>query len=179
MKRYQDWAKREHSSGQQVITLALAGLLIVGMIPFLVVVGSLAIDRWLQLPSFFVGAINPIAGLILAFSGLGLGLWSIHAQITIGRGTPVPLVPTKKLVVQPPFTYCRNPMTLGTILAYLGVCVWIGSISALGIVAILTTLLLSYVKFIEEKELAARFGAEYLAYKRETPFILPRKPRVK
>jgi len=44
---------------------------------------------------------------------------------------------------------------------------------------ILTALLLSYVKFIEEKELAARFGAEYLAYKRETPFILPRKPRVK
>jgi protein-S-isoprenylcysteine O-methyltransferase Ste14 len=106
-------------------------------------------------------------------------LWSIEAQLTIGGGTPVPLVPTKKLVVRAPFTYCRNPMTLGTILAYLGVCVWIGSISALGIVVILMTALLLYIKLIEEKELEARFGAEYLAYKRETPFILPRKPRAK
>jgi protein-S-isoprenylcysteine O-methyltransferase Ste14 len=178
MKRYQDWAKREHSTGQWMITLALAGLLIVVTIPFLMVVASLAIDRWLHLPTFFVGVINPILGVILAFLGLGLGLWSIHAQITIGGGTPVPLVPTKKLVVRPPFTYCRNPMTLGTFLAYLGVCVWIGSISAILLVLILTTILLVYVKLIEEKELEARFGAEYLEYKRSTPFILPRKPRV-
>ncbi len=179
MKRYQEWAKREHSTGQWLITFALAGILIVLTIPFLVVVASLAIDRWLGLPDFYVGMINPIAGLIMAVVGLSLGLWSIQAQITIGRGTPVPLVPTKKLVVQPPFTYCRNPMTLGTILAYLGVCVWIGSISALVIVLILASLLLLYIKRIEEKELEARFGAEYLEYKRSTPFILPRKPRAK
>mgnify|MGYP001076588802 CR=1 FL=1 len=177
--KFMRWASREHSTGKQILTMALAGLLIVVTLPFLVVVAGLAMDRWLYLPSFAVGAINPIAGVLLAGLGLGLGLWSVEAEITIGEGTPVPLVPTQKLVVQPPFTYCRNPMTLGTILAYLGVCVWIGSISALVIVAILTTLLLAYVKFIEEKELAARFGADYLAYKRETPFILPRKPRVK
>jgi protein-S-isoprenylcysteine O-methyltransferase Ste14 len=179
MKRYQEWAKREHSTGQWLITLVLAGLLIVVTIPFLVVIASLAIDRWLGLPSFAIGAINPIAGFILAVLGLGLGLWSIQAQITIGKGTPVPMVPTKKLVVQAPFTYCRNPMTLGTIVAYLGVCVWIGSISALVIVLILSLSLTLYIKLLEEKELEARFGAEYLAYKRSTPFILPRKPKLK
>jgi protein-S-isoprenylcysteine O-methyltransferase Ste14 len=31
-----------------------------------------------------------------------------------------------------------------------------------------------YIKLIEEKELEARFGLDYLAYKRNTPFILPR-----
>ena len=46
--------------------------------------------------------------------------------------------------------------------------------SAIVIVVIFTTILLLYVKFIEEKELEARFGVEYKAYKRETPFILPR-----
>lgn len=86
----------------------------------------------------------------------------------------MPVMPTQKLVVIRPFTYCRNPMTLGTILAYLGVCVWIGSISAVVIVLIFTILLLLYVKLLEEKELEARFGAEYLEYKRNTPFILPR-----
>jgi protein-S-isoprenylcysteine O-methyltransferase Ste14 len=177
MKRYQNWAKRDHSAGQWLITLALAGLLIVVTIPFLMVIASLAIDRWLGLPGFAVGAINPIAGFIMAVLGLGLGLWSIQAQITIGRGTPVPMVPTKKLVVQAPFTYCRNPMTLGTILAYLGVCVWIGSIAALVIALILSLSLILYIKLLEEKELEARFGAEYLAYKRRTPFILPRRPK--
>jgi len=178
MKRYQNWARREHSTGRWVVTLVLAGLLIVGIIPFLVVVASLSIDSWLGLPSFAIGAINPIAGFILAALGLGLGLWSIQAQLKIGQGTPVPMVPTKKLVMQAPFTYCRNPMTLGTIIAYLGICVWIGSISALVIVLILATCLILYIKLLEEKELAVRFGAEYLEYKRRTPFIIPRRPKV-
>ena len=177
MKRYQNWAQQEATTGKQVITLALAGTLIVGLIPFLVAKASLALDRQLGLPDLYTGPVNLIAGGLLAVVGLGLGLWSVLAELTIGQGTPVPLVPTKKLVVQPPFTYCRNPMTLGTILAYLGLCVCVGSLSALGIALILATLLLSYVKFIEEKELEARFGAEYLEYKRTTPFILPRKPR--
>ena len=28
------------------------------------------------------------------------------------------IMPTERVVVQPPFTYCRNPMPLGTILGY-------------------------------------------------------------
>jgi protein-S-isoprenylcysteine O-methyltransferase Ste14 len=30
---------------------------------------------------------------------------------------------------------------------------------------------------MEEKELAERFGEEYLAYRRDVPFIIPRIPR--
>jgi protein-S-isoprenylcysteine O-methyltransferase Ste14 len=179
MKRYQDWANREHSTRQWVVTLLLAGLLLVVIIPFVLINYCPGIDRRLHLPDFYIGVVNLIAGLTLMISGLGFAQWSIYAQITIGKGTPVPMVPTKKLVVQAPFTYCRNPMTLGTIVAYLGLCVCIGSISAIVIVLGLTTLLLLYVKLLEEKELAARFGAEYLEYKRSTPFILPRKPRAK
>jgi protein-S-isoprenylcysteine O-methyltransferase Ste14 len=177
MKRYQDWAKREHSDTQWLITLALAGTLIVGIVPFLVAKASLALDRRLGLPDFYTGPINILAGLILAGVGLGLGLWSVLAEITIGKGTPVPLVPTTKLVVQPPFTYCRNPMTLGTIVAYLGLCVAIGSLSSLAIVFCLASLLILYIKRLEEKELAGRFGEAYLDYKRKTPFIIPRKLR--
>jgi protein-S-isoprenylcysteine O-methyltransferase Ste14 len=77
-------------------------------------------------------------------------------------------------VVQPPFTYCRNPMTLGTILGYGGIAVWLGSVSAVGIVAAVGALLLVYVRTVEEKELEARFGPAYQEYKRTTPFLLPR-----
>jgi protein-S-isoprenylcysteine O-methyltransferase Ste14 len=35
-------------------------------------------------------------------------------------------------------------------------------------------LLILYLKRIEEKELAERFGDAYLAHKREVPFIIPK-----
>jgi protein-S-isoprenylcysteine O-methyltransferase Ste14 len=34
--------------------------------------------------------------------------------------------------------------------------------------------LLTYIKLAEEKEMIARFGEEYLAYRRRVPFIIPR-----
>ncbi|OGN90472.1 MAG: hypothetical protein A2Y88_03005 [Chloroflexi bacterium RBG_13_48_10] len=173
MKKFQDWARQEYSPRQRLITLGLAGILFILILPFLLVVCSSAIDHWLNLPRFSAGEINPIIGLLLAFGGISLGLWSIQAQMTIGNGTPVPIMPTQKLVVKAPFAFCRNPMTLGTFIAYAGISVWIGSISAMAIVVILTIILLLYIKYIEEKELEARFGLEYLEYKQRTPFILP------
>jgi len=66
-------------------------------------------------------------------------------------------------------------MTLGTILAYLGVVIWVGSYTALLAIVALALLLLGYLKLIEEKELEMRFGQEYVAYKQNTPFILPNR----
>jgi len=174
MNKYQDWAKREYSLKQHLIVFGFAGILLLLIIPYLLIVSSAAIDDLLNLPKLEFGLITLIVGLLLILGGLSLGLWAIEAQVSIGRGTPVPVIPTQKLVVQAPFTYCRNPMTLGTFVGYLGFCLLIGSISAIAIVLCLMILLLSYVKFIEEKELEARFGVEYLEYKQCTPFILPR-----
>lgn len=177
MNRYRKWASQEHSTGKQVLTLAVAGLLLVVLIPYLLIKYCPGLDQRWHLPDFYGGVVNLTVGIAMIGLGLGLAWWSIYRQLTIGQGTPVPIAPTKKLVVRAPFTYCRNPMTLGTIVAYLGLCVCIGSISAILIILILATVLLLYIKLLEERELEARFGAEYLAYKRSTPFILPRKPR--
>jgi len=81
---------------------------------------------------------------------------------------------TQKLLISGPFKQCRNPMTLGTILLYLGVSIIAGSLSALVIVVLLMSLLMLYLKNIEEKELEIRFGEDYLKYKSKTPFIIPR-----
>jgi protein-S-isoprenylcysteine O-methyltransferase Ste14 len=174
MKRFQDWAIREYSLQQRLTLLAFAGVLFVLILPYLLVVSSAALDQFLHLPRFTAGLINPLVGLVLIVAGGFLALWSIYVQVTIGSGTPVPVMPTRKIVVKGPFVYCRNPMTLGTVIAYLGIAVWIGSFSAVGIVLVLTLLLLIYVKRIEEREIEARFGSEYLEYKLNTPFILPR-----
>ena len=66
-------------------------------------------------------------------------------------------------------------MTLGTILAYGGIAILIGSFTALLAVAIFAALLIVYLKIIEEKELELRFGSEYIEYKEKTPFIIPVK----
>jgi len=84
------------------------------------------------------------------------------------------MIPTQRLVVVPPYAYCRNPMILGTVLAYLSIGAFLGSASAVGIVLVLGMLLIAYVKLVEEKELRLRFGPEYEAYLRSTPFLLPR-----
>ena len=131
----------------------------------------------LRLPRFKAGRINRIAGASVGVAGVSFGLWSIRSQLTVGSGTPLPMMPTQRLVVEPPFTWCRNPMTLGTILGGLGIGVWIGSFSAIAIVGALASALLAYIRFVEETELEARFGQDYVDYKRATPFLLPRVTR--
>ncbi len=81
------------------------------------------------------------------------------AQIIPASGTPFPNMPTKKLLIIGPYTYCRNPMVLGTVVACAGIAVWAGSVIAVPAGAAFP---LGYVKLVEEIEPAARFGEEYL-----------------
>lgn len=135
------------------------------------------VDAWLQLPRLLPAPANLVLGVLLILPGLMLALWSIYSQFTLGRGTPVPLMPTQVLIVQPPFTYCRNPMALGTFLMYWGVAALFRSIGAALVVLLFALALLIYIKRVEEKELEARFGQAYLDYKQRTPFLFPRFKR--
>jgi protein-S-isoprenylcysteine O-methyltransferase Ste14 len=142
----------------------------------LFIIPKLFLDRWLGLPTF----LTPIARAVLGGSLITLGLiflfWSIRAQRKIGRGTPMPLMATQKLVVQKPYLYCRNPIFFGLINLFFGISILFDSISSLVMILIFSVTILLYTKFIEEKELEKRFGDEYLAYKKETPFIIPIPP---
>ena len=64
-------------------------------------------------------------------------------------------------------------MTLGTVTAYAGIAIAVGSFTALIAVALFAAILISYLKIIEEKELQMRFGDEYIEYKKKTPFMIP------
>ena len=72
MKKYQDWAKREYSIQQRLVALVPAGILFLLILPFLLIVASNAIDAWLRLPRFMMGAINIIAALIFIVAGCSL-----------------------------------------------------------------------------------------------------------
>jgi protein-S-isoprenylcysteine O-methyltransferase Ste14 len=177
MSRYSKWAKKEYSEGARLAALLPAGILFLILIPYILLVVSPSLDARLGLDRLSPGPASFIIGAILVVAGLFFAQWSILVQFTRGRGTPLPMIPTQRLITTGPFQYCRNPMTLGTILAYLGLSIAAATIVGLILVAAFATPLLVYLKRIEEQELAERFGEEYLAYRRDVPFIIPRIPR--
>jgi protein-S-isoprenylcysteine O-methyltransferase Ste14 len=177
MSRYAKWAQREHSEARRIAVTLLAGPVFLGLLPFIVAGVGPRLDRRLGLPSLKIGRVNRVLGGLLTVLGFSLGFWSVVTQLDRGRGTPLPVMPTQELLTEGPFRYCRNPMTLGTILAYLGIAVGVGTVAGTGLVLSLSASLLVYLKRLEEGELAERFGEAYLAYKREVPFIVPRLAR--
>src|SRR4030042_7039144 len=173
VSRFKKWADYEHSQRQRLFALFGLGLLFPIAIPLFLVFVPVLIDRYFRWPGFYFGFANILAGVVLVITGLIFGLWSIYVQFTIGRGTPAPMMPTHKLVILKPYSYCRNPMSFGAILLYLGIAVWVGSPSAVVLIILFAIFLIAYNKLIEECELQERYGSEYLEYKRRTPFLLP------
>jgi protein-S-isoprenylcysteine O-methyltransferase Ste14 len=174
MNQFKKWASREYSKTQRMIAVIFGGFIFWILTPFLILILSHSIDQWLGLPKFVYGMINPFIGLFFIITGWLFANWTIKVQFSLGRGTPIPLMATQKLVVKKPYTYCRNPMTLGTMAFYLGVAIWLGSFSAIGLALIYPVGISTYIKLIEERELKERFGPEYLEYKQRTPFLIPR-----
>lgn len=174
MKLLPRLAKKEYSLPFRLLTsILIGGPLFLVLIPLLLIKTMPRLDDWLHLPSFSFGWVNYLIGGILILIGMVFGLWSIGDQLFIARGTPLPVMATQKLLISGPFRYCRNPMTFGTICAYSGVAILVGSLSSLILVWLFGGLLVTYLKRVEEDELTERFGKEYEAYKAATPFIIP------
>ena len=142
----------------------------------LFVIPKLYLDRWLELPAFLSPILRAVLGGSLVIIGCIFIVWSIRAQREIGKGTPMPLMPTQKLVVQKPYSYSRNPIFFGVINLFIGISLLFNSISSLALVLIFSGIILLFTKFVEEKELEKRFGDEYLIYNEKTPFLVPNPP---
>jgi protein-S-isoprenylcysteine O-methyltransferase Ste14 len=130
------------------------------------------LDRWLGMPALDMGSGNAGFGSVLLLIGGALVIWAVSVQYTIGKGTPHPMAATQKLVVSGPYAWSRNPMTLGAVLFYLGIAVWLGSLAGILLTLLISSLLLVYIYVHETHELTRRFGEGYLEYKRRTPFLL-------
>ena len=174
MNIFINWSKREYPPAVKALILALAGAIFPLLIPFLLIKSIPNCEERIGLVVFHPGLYTLIPGLILVICGMFFALWSIGMQIFKADGTPVPIIPTRRLLTSGPFKYCRNPMTFGTICAYTGIGIAVSSVMDIIFVTIFALGLILYIKRIEEKELAARFGQPYLNYKKDTPFIIPR-----
>jgi protein-S-isoprenylcysteine O-methyltransferase Ste14 len=132
------------------------------------------IGSWVDLLTFIVSPWDMVFGVSLGGVGFLYALWSFVSLYKIGRGTAFPFVPTTRLVVVGPYKYSRNPMVSGATIFYVGVGVIFHSITF--IIFILIFLIapwIGHIKLHEERGLVARFGDEYVKYKKQTRFMIP------
>ena len=111
MKQFMKWAEKEYGLVQRIFATLLAGVLFVVLIPLFLRWVATDLDQRLGLPSLGIGLAVFVFGLTLVLVGLTYALWSIMAQLTRARGTPLPMLATQKLLVTGPFKHCRNPMS--------------------------------------------------------------------
>jgi protein-S-isoprenylcysteine O-methyltransferase Ste14 len=168
--------RKEYSAGVRLVAMGCASLVFGFGIPaFLFWLSAVGADRW----RFKSSPVLSVICLVVATLGLLLAAWTGWVQFRYARGTPIPIMPTKKLLTDKPYSFCRNPMGLGAILFYSGIAVYTASFLAMLAVLLFTFLLMAYIKLIEEKEMLLRFGDEYARYQQSTPFIIPRLSRGK
>ncbi len=173
MNNFIRWTQRKYSLPVRLLVTLSAGLLFGFLIPFTLIKPLPQLDVLLGIPRLYFGNINLIVGGGCILIGGFYGSWSIGDQLFQAQGTPIPVMATQKLLVSGPFKQCRNPMAFGAIMAYLGVSLIVGSVSSVLGVILFTGFLITYIKLFEEKELEARFGEPYTAYKASTPFLIP------
>ncbi|MGQ9649627.1 MAG: methyltransferase family protein [Phycisphaerae bacterium] len=111
-------------------------------------------------PTFMEGA-----GYLLLLLGLGIRMWSI---LFIGGRK------SRELVTEGPYSLCRHPLYVGTLLLSLG-----AALSFENLIMLVTGILFivpihAVIARLEEQRLAELFGDRYAEYARRVPRFLPR-----
>jgi protein-S-isoprenylcysteine O-methyltransferase Ste14 len=77
----------------------------------------------------------------------------------------------QRLVVEGPYSLCRNPLYLGTFLIVLSIAVTLASISFMLWLMVVSAIYLHVTVSDEERRLRHRFGEAYLRYCRDVPVL--------
>ncbi|PYL78874.1 MAG: isoprenylcysteine carboxyl methyltransferase [Verrucomicrobia bacterium] len=116
-----------------------------------------------------------VAGMIMVTIGTVIALSCVFTFVFIGKGTPAPFDPPKKLVIRGPYRFVRNPMYIGAGMTLAGAALFYESLSIFiytGLFFLITHL---FVVLYEEPTLRRTFGAEYEAYCSRVRRWLPRR----
>jgi protein-S-isoprenylcysteine O-methyltransferase Ste14 len=104
------------------------------------------------------------AGFVVGAIGSIIAVWCIATFVRVGRGTPMPLDPPRRLVDAGPYRLVRNPMYIGAGLALAGAALFYESWALLGYCATFAIVMHLFVVLYEEPTLRASFGDEYVRY---------------
>lgn len=122
-----------------------------------------------------VGLPSAIFGAISSGVGLFFVVWSNYELITKGHGGAVVVGSVKmseetiKLVTSGPYALCRNPMHMGLILFYLGLCCAINSLITLVIPFSMLCFAYGFAVFLDEPRLKRDFPKDYEKWVHDVP----------
>lgn len=158
---------------QWILTKTLTQILVVWTLilvifPLLIV----QIEAKIGIPHFSI-PFQKIFGIVLFPLISAIGLIAAYSMAKIGRGTPLPMDTTNKLVVSGIYAYIRNPMAVSGI----GQSLLVGFILGSPLVLLYALLGAFIWKFIyqklEEDDLLEQFGADYEEYRKKVKSIIP------
>lgn len=116
---------------------------------------------------------------LLSYALIGVGIviylhtafWGFALR---GRGTPAPIAPPKRLVVEGLHRCVRNPMYIGVLLIVIGQALLFHSMALVRYAAVIWLAAHLFVLFYEEPALQRKFGDEYREYRQRVPRWIPR-----
>jgi protein-S-isoprenylcysteine O-methyltransferase Ste14 len=115
-------------------------------------------------------------GLSLCLLGLSGLAWCFALFGRIGGGTPNPRRPPQALITVGPYAWTRNPIAMSHAAALIGLSVFLGTVSAV-VLVILLSIPVHMAMLHEERTLELRFGDAYREYRAQVPRWFPRPPR--
>src|SRR5258706_3803701 len=112
-------------------------------------------------------------GLVLVVLGGALAIWCILTFALIGKGTPAPFDPPRKLVAAGPYRWVRNPMYVGAGAALAGAALFYQSAALVAFAAGFLVAAHIFVVLFEEATLQPNLCAQYADYRNAVPRWMP------
>ena len=134
--------------------------------------------RWSGIVEPARTGVPQVAGMMLVTIGTLIALWCVLTFVFIGKGTPAPFDPPRRLVIRGPYRFVRNPMYIGAGMTLAGAALFYESLSILFYTGLFFLITHLFVVLYEEPTLRRTFGADYQAYCRRVGRWLPGKARV-
>jgi protein-S-isoprenylcysteine O-methyltransferase Ste14 len=116
-----------------------------------------------------------IGGMLVTVLGAALALWCVLAFAFVGKGTPAPFDPPRRLVVRGPYRFVRNPMYIGAAIALAGAALVWRSWALFGYTLVFLAVAHTFVVFYEEPTLRRLFGEAYARYCHDVHRWRPRR----
>jgi protein-S-isoprenylcysteine O-methyltransferase Ste14 len=139
---------------------------------FLILIPHQILSSPAQIHPFDIGEIRYL-GIVPIALGVVIYVWCACSFVFIGIGTPIPFTPTRKLVVTGLYRFVRNPLYIAGALVLAGEAILFQSLGIL-IYSLVMFAIFNVHVFIEEAELADRFGSTYERYHKSVPRWMPR-----
>ncbi len=134
---------------------------------FFMCIAAMVVLRWLFPIKVILSFPTTLIGIAPLIAGLGISI--IGSRKFTKVGTNIKTFDDPDVLVKDGlFSFTRNPMYLGFVIALLGISILLGNASSLGIVILFFVITDRWYIEFEEQAMTKKFGEEYAVYKSQT-----------